>query len=618
MCGICGIYNFKDKKPVEVSIIDSMNKSLIHRGPDEDGMFLDGEIGLGSRRLSIIDLIYGRQPIHNEDNTIWMVCNGEIYNYIELKETLLSKGHRFYTTTDIEAVIHLYEEQGKDAVKKLRGMFALAIWNKRERSLLLARDRLGVKPLYYSVSAKGIVFASELKSILYSGTVDKEINFLAIDEFFKLGYIPDPLSAVKDINKLEPAHLLEVSQDGVKKSRYWDFPIYTDKVKQDDSYIIEKFKEILSESVRIRLRSDVPIGAFLSGGIDSSTVVAIAAENLCKPIKTFSVGFDEPAYDELKFCRLVSDRYKTDHRELVIGEKDIKLLPELFKFYDEPISDWSSIAVYLLSKFAREHVKVILTGDGADESLAGYIIYRHILTGKIPFIPQSLFRNKIVFRLAKLLPSTIIGRNYLLYHSASILDRYILSRSIFDDSQRQLLYNPIFKEEINIAKSESKYREDFDIKDRQDILYADMKYYLAGDILPKLDRMTMANSLEARSPFLDHELLEFIATLPFESKLKDGCAKYILKVAMKPNLPEEVINREKHSFTLPISRWLRGNIKDWMMDNLSLSAIGERGLFNYEYIHNTVEAHIEGRKDNAKKIWTLLCFKNWLDYLKNG
>lgn len=626
MCGICGIVTTDTSKKIEEKHINSMLDVLCHRGPDDKGIFLERKVGLGVRRLSIVDLKSGHQPIHNEDKKIWVILNGMIYNFLELRRHLEEKGHVFYTQTDTEVIVHLYEEYGPDCVSRLNGMFAFAIWQVNEERLFLARDRLGVKPLYYVNSEGYFLFASEIKAILKFPGIKREIDLFALSQYLTFEYIPAPYSIFKDIKKLPPAHTLAYKDGNTIIQRYWNITVgqHREKNRNIDEAICQ-LSDLLKDAIRIRLVSDVPKGVFLSGGIDSSLVTAIIRSLNADRIKTFSIGFDEPSFDESNFSRKVSRYFGTEHYERTFTHKDLlNLLPTLTEFLDEPFADASILPTYLLSKLAKEHITVALCGDGGDELFAGYPTYiAHKIAVYFELFPSVV--SKYLARLAKsFIPVSMKNlsfdyqfKRFLAGLNNAPYIRHHLWMGSFSPEEKKQLLNPwvfdSFRDRDVFRNAKGYFQEYIGNGLIDKIQYLDIKTYLADDLLAKVDRASMANSLEVRSPFLDYRLVEFALSLPQRFRLKNFTTKYILKKYAKRNLPKEIIHRHKKGFGIPLAFWFRGGLKDFVFDVLSKEKIKKEGFFQYNYIERLLEEHLANKVDNHKQIWTLLMFELWLN-----
>jgi asparagine synthase (glutamine-hydrolysing) len=608
MCGIGGIVGLNGSPP-DAERVRRINDALFHRGPDDEGYLLEGPVGLAMRRLSIIDLTTGQQPIHNEDKTVSVVFNGEIYNYRELTRELVRKGHRFSTTSDTEVLVHLYEESGERCVDRLRGMFAFALWDRERQVLFLARDRLGIKPLYYADTPQGFVFASELKAVAQHPEVSRQVSRSALAAYLQYGYVPEPLSILDGVRKLPPGHTLTVQGGRAgRPSRYWDpgtsFRNAKGPAREEEA--AEALWAHLQSAVSSHLLSDVPVGAFLSGGVDSSTVVAIMAQAAGVPITTFSVGFREARYNELPYARRVAQWFGTKHHELLVEPADLAVLEAVLAGLDEPFADPSTIPTYLVSRLARRHVKVVLSGDGGDELFAGYDRYlvdhrrRHLgLLG-------DLRLGRGLRALSAGLPEGAPGKNYLYNLSLPRMERYLDSIALFP--ARAL---GDFLEAAPGPGAESPFAaalgagEDLDPLSRiQDF---DLRTYLPGDILTKVDRMSMANSLEARVPLLDHPLVEFACGLPPRLRLRSGETKHLLKRVLRGRLPEEVVNRPKQGFAVPLEVWfaerLPGFFQDQLGDGGRLASVGVRP----SAVRRLLEAFTRSRRpDHCRRLWALV------------
>ena len=630
MCGICGVYNFRNKEPVNQDLIKRMTGALKHRGPDDEGIYLGSRVkgsglmvGLGVRRLSIIDLETGHQPIHNEDKTIWIVFNGEIYNFRDLREALEKKGHIFYTKSDTEVILHLYEEYGRDCVQRLNGMFAFAIWDSREERLFLARDRIGIKPLFYVEHKGSIIFASEIKSILENKEISKEIDLQSLYSMMKLQYIPAPKTIFKEIKKLLPGHRLACQKGKISIEKYWDLDLA--RKEESEAFYLEELPRLLEESIRLRLISDVPLGAFLSGGIDSSIMVGLMSKFSEKPVKTYSVGFEaEDSFNELKYARLASQHFKTDHQELIMKSKDIEeLLPKIVYYLDDPITDPAVIPTYLVSKLAKEKVTVVLTGEGGDELFAGY--RRYSLDRLAPYYGKlpSIIRKKMISALiSKLLPQGRFQQGIEALNQPPGVQRYLSWVSKFNDETLENLYTKEVKEEIKEKGLTSIFRSYFESPQERDFhsrtLYCDIKTWLPDDLLVKVDRMSMATSLEARVPYLDHRIVELCTSMPIHLKLRGFTSKYILRKALSDLIPEEILKRRKQGFTVPLAPWFRKELRNFTQEILSQNSIAKRGYFDYNYIKHILEEHLEGERNYSREIWSLLVFELWSKkYLEN-
>jgi asparagine synthase (glutamine-hydrolysing) len=618
MCGIAGALSL-DGRPVSPGELHAMCAAMVHRGPDDDGFYLGPEVGLGMRRLRIIDLETGRQPIRNEDGTIWVVFNGEIYNFRELRRELEARGHVFSTATDTETIVHLYEERGADCVTKLRGMFAFALWDERRRTLLLARDRLGIKPLYYAEVGGKLLFASEVKALLQSADIAGGLNWGAVSRLFTFLCTPATDSIIEGIRKLEPGHILIASPgQGLRRERYWD-PHFAPEYGRPEAYFVDRLRDLIEESVRLHLVSDVPLGAFLSGGIDSSAVVATMARLGSGPVKTFSVGFTEPDYNEAGYARIIAERLGTEHHELILEPNVLEVIEDLAWYLDEPFGDPSAIPTYMVSKLASEHVTVVLSGDGGDELFAGYDKYRvEARERRYRFVPAPA--RSLLGAIGTALPDGARGRNFLRHISLDGLERYLDASTFFRRDEQQRLfrgeifarlsaYDPWRAEAEHLAKANGRWLSA--------LQYLDLKSYLPLDILTKVDRMSMAHSLEARVPLLDHKLVEFAATIPPELNLRGGTTKYIFKRAMRGILPDQIIDRPKHGFAVPLGRWFRGRLGGFVRELLLSEQSRQRGIFNPAYVEQLVRRHENGRHLDFH-LWTLISFELWCRTFLDG
>jgi len=620
LCGICGIVNFNGK-PVNSELLKKMNNLLFHRGPDDEGIYLSKvqspksnvNVGLGVRRLSIIDLETGRQPIHNEDKRIWIVCNGEIYNFQELKSELEKRGHKFYTKADTEIIVHLYEDYGIDCVKYLRGMFAFAIWDERKGELFLARDRLGQKPLVYTMINGSFIFASEIKSILENPEIKKEVNLEALHCYLTYQYIPSPLTMFSGIKKLPPASTLICNVRGkIKIKRYWNLN-YRNKLRLSEKEYCERILELLKETVKLRLISDVPLGAFLSGGIDSSAVVGIMSQLMDKPVKTFSIGFEEKDFSEIDYARTVAEYFHTEHYEFIIKPEIMEILSKLIWYYNEPFADSSALPTYYLARETKKYVTVALNGDGGDENFAGYDRYKaNKVASYFDRVPRPL--ERIAAGIAGRLPVRKVKRFFQPINE-SPERRNIRWHCFFNNEIKDKLYSEEMKEKLSHQDAFNYMIDIFQKAEADDfldkVLYTDINTYLPGDLLVKMDIATMANSLETRSPFLDHKFMEFTAQIPSRLKLKGLTSKYILKKALKDLLPKEILKRRKMGFGIPIGKWFRHQLKDYIREILLDKRSLRRGYFKREAIQQLLDEHISGRVDHGYRLWALLNLELW-------
>jgi asparagine synthase (glutamine-hydrolysing) len=618
MCGIAGKYSL-DGAPVDRALLSRMADVMLHRGPDEGGLFASGPFGMAMRRLSIIDLDSGRQPLSNEDGSIWVTLNGEIYNYVELREELRARGHRFRTGTDTEMIVHLYEERGDRCVDALRGMFAFAVWDERTRTLLLARDRLGKKPLYYAVvPGRALVFASELKAVLEDESVDRTIDLEALDAYLSFLYIPGALSIFRQVRKLPPGHLLVCNPQGIALRRYWDVPVpRIPSAGAPDRSAVDQFHERLREAVRIRLRSDVPVGAFLSGGVDSSAVVATMAELLGRPVVTASIGFHEDGYSELPYARLVARHIQSEHHERIVTAPGRELIEKIVWHLDEPFADSSAIPTYFVSMAARERVTVALSGDGGDELFAGYA--RHWLETLEHRIRQTAgpLGARALAGAAGLLPQGTKGRNTL--RSLALTPEEACARKFYFSTRvpqwKAALYSPWLRAETAAFDPLTPFKRAFRMTAGADplsrILYVDLTTSLPDDMLVKVDRMSMAHSLEVRAPLLDHQLVEFLAELPPLWKLNGGTSKVLLRTTLDGAVPREAYDRKKHGFVSPIGQWLRTDLAPYVEEMICSPRALARGYFAPRAVRWFWDTHRAGRANFEHEIWTLLVLEVW-------
>jgi len=623
MCGICGKLYFNPLRKADPNTISAMASVLKHRGPDDHGIHIDGPLGIGHQRLSIIDVsAAGHQPMSNEAGSIWIVFNGEIYNFEELRMELQGKGHVFTSHTDTETIIHLYEEEGTDCLNRLRGMFAFAIWDSIKQRLFLARDRVGKKPLVYAVTDGAVIFASEIKAILQDPSVAAEVDCEALHHYLTYQYVPGPWTMFKGIRKLPPAHSLVVQRGNITTRQYWHLSYAQKLILPTLGDYVDQFMAVFTEAVKIRLRSDVPLGAFLSGGIDSSATVAVMSQLTNRPIKTFSIGFDVSEYNETAFASMVAKRFNTDHTEFIVKPDAITILPKLVWHYNEPFADSSAIPTYYVSKLTREHVTVALNGDGGDESFAGYERYiadklagyyekipcsvrEHIIKRSLSFIPHQENRSSIFRRLKRFVNGI----------SEKAERRYVRWICGFDNEMKNDLYSAAFAEKIATIDSVDLIVNWYAKADSSAFLdktlFVDIMSYLPDDLLVKVDIASMANSLEARSPFLDHKLMEFAASLPPHLKLNGIQSKYLLKKAFSSLLPRSVLHRKKMGFGVPIDRWLRNELKELTYQILLEKRTVERGLFKQQAVRMLVDEHMLKRADNSYRIWALLFLELW-------
>ena len=627
MCGICGALNFDDQQHVDRSLLERMNQRIFHRGPDSDGFYQRGNIGLAMRRLAIVDLVSGDQPIANETGEIWTVFNGEIFNYPALRPVLEKRGHIFRTQADTEAIVHLYEDFSLDFVQHLRGQFAIAIFDERRNRLVLARDRLGQKPLYYTRIANSFYFASELKSILEVPGASRDINYLALDDYLTLMWVPDPWTPFEGIYKLPPAHLLvvDLASQKVTTEKYWDLN-YEPKWDLPDHDIRHQLRETITEAVRIRLMSDVPLGAHLSGGLDSTIVVGLMAEMMDQPVKTFSIGFPEARYDETPYAKQVAARFGTDHHEFVLEPDAMGVLFDMMGHFDEPFADPAALPTWYLAKMTREHVTVALNGDGGDEAFAGYQRYfgdRYvdIYRGVPRFLRKGLFDpliNLLPVQSERPMEQSVtaalrgLSRGADVSHAAS----KVRWSTHFNAEEKWRLYNTAMRAQVGDHQTVIAHEKTFHTalaKHRVDrTLYTDIHLYLPGALLPKVDRMTMAQSLEARSPFLDHEVMELAARLPVRSKLRGQTTKWILRDLFADLMPPGIGERGKSGFSVPLGPWFQGELFEPARELLLSTDTRIHRLLIPAEINRLLEENLSGRHNHGKRIWTLMNLEVWM------
>lgn len=621
MCGICGIIHDDPSRPVDMRVLETMARTMIHRGPDDEGYHLGRGAGLGMRRLAIIDVEGGHQPMKCEKGDIVAICNGEIYNFMDLREHLMARGHAFHTDSDAEVLPHLYQEHGLGMLSRLNGMFGLAVWDDANRTLLIARDRMGQKPLYWMHQDGRFVFGSEPKAIIAHPDIVARADRASLSKYLAYEYVPAPHSIFEGMRKLEPAHYLLLKDGRVKTGRYWDVPIGTERTDISGDEAASRIVELLSQSVKRRLISDVPLGVFLSGGIDSSSVVAMMLKSVpARNVKTFSIAFEEKTFDESRYARRVARHFGTDHHEQVCTPSDlIKLLPKVVDFLDEPLGDASIIPTYALSQFTRRHVTVALGGDGGDELFAGYPTFQaESISDRYRRLPAFL-RKKVIAPIARRLPVSDDNisfdfkvKQFLKGAEVSDISRHMIWMGSFSPAeQRDILAYDMPDAIFDDVERHAGAAEMATPGNR--ILYVYKKLYLAEDILTKVDRASMGVSLEARAPFLDHEFVEYVARLPYSMKLCRNTMKYILKKAMGPMLPRGMAGRPKKGFGIPVAKWMKGPLKKLALDLFAAHRIKREGFFRPEAISRLLEDHFAGRADNRKKLWTLLMFEQWLE-----
>lgn len=622
MCGITGIIRLSDAAPVEEGILRQMNSRLSHRGPDDDGFHFEPGVGLGHRRLSIIDLTTGHQPIYNEDRSVVIVFNGEIYNYKALVSELMSRGHKFKTQSDTEAIVHGWEEWGPSCVEKLRGMFAFVIWDRNTRTLFAARDHLGVKPLYYAeLPGDVFIFASELKGLLAYPGVSSVLDPLAVEEYFAFGYIPEPRSILKGVRKLPPGHYIHAQSGGgsVSTTQYWDVPFELHRGRSEDELRDELVSQ-LRESVELQLISEVPLGAFLSGGVDSSSVVAMMSQVSREPVKTCSIAFDDERFNEAHFAALVAERYSTDHFSESVHSDDFSLLDKLAGLYDEPYADSSALPTYRLCEITRKKVTVALSGDGGDENFAGYRSYGvHLRTNSLRSVIPGSVRGPFFGSLARLYPKLDWAPKFLRAKrtfsllSKSLVDAFAQGAMITTDEERRELFSSSFTSSLQGYGAREVIRRHAKQSPTENPLslmqYLDLKVYLPADILTKVDRASMAHSLEVRVPLLDHQFVEWASGIPPELQYKGGTGKYLFKQALAPYLPSPILNRSKMGFSIPLSRWFRGPLRERVRERVLSPQLLDGGIFASGSLKRVIDEHERGVRDHGSLLWSLVMFE---------
>ena len=636
MCGITGLFDTRAQRPVSHTVLKRMNDSQLHRGPDEGSLHIEPGLGFGHRRLAIIDVATGQQPLFNEDHSVVLIYNGEIYNYQSLIPELQALGHTFRTKSDTEVVVHAWESWGEACVERFRGMFAFALWDRNKQTLFLARDRLGVKPMYYALLDDGtLLFGSELKSVLAyddgkGGGLRRDIDPLAVEEYFALGYVAEPRTIFKQAMKLSPAHTLTIKrgQPMPEAREYWDVHFTGGNPTSTEDACVELVAR-LKESVQLRLISEVPLGAFLSGGVDSSAVVATMAGVSDGPVNTCSIAFDDPQFNEAAFAQTVADRYQTRHRVETVKSDDFDLIDTLAKQYDEPYADSSAIPTYRVCQLARKHVTVALSGDGGDEAFGGYRRYRlHLMEERMRSALPASLRQPLFGMLGRVYPKAdwaprlFRAKTTFEGMARSSVQAYFHSVSILRGTMRERLFSEQFKRQVAGYNAQEVF--DFHAKRAETddplalIQYLDMKTYLVGDINTKVDRASMAHSLEVREPLMDHKLIEWLATLPSSLKIRGQEGKYLLKKAMEPMLPEAVLYRPKMGFSVPLARWFRGPLKQRVRDAVLGPRLAATGWFNADTLRELVDGHQSGASDHSAPLWTLLMFEAFLRNVVDG
>ena len=622
MCGIAGFVDadrieaggsLPSRLEAEFGLAHRMCEVIRHRGPDDEGIHVEPGVGLGMRRLSIIDLAGGRQPIHNETGTIWIVFNGEIYNFQELRAELEARGHVFATSSDTESIVHAYEEWGEDAFARLRGMFGLALWDRPNRTLLLARDRAGIKPLHYVERGGRLTFGSEIKSLLAAGAFEPTLDLASLDHYLAFLYTPRDASIFEGVRKLPPGHFLRWKDGRVDVRQYWKVAA-TEPFRGDEREATEALERVLADAVRAHMVSDVPLGAFLSGGVDSSAVVGFMARASSRPVQTFSIGFDDPQYDELEHARAVAQHFGTDHHEFVVRPDALSILDRLVGHFDEPFADSSAIPTWYVSEIARQHVTVVLSGDGGDELFGGYDRYfpppRVAQFDRIP-VPGL---RRLAAAAWPHLPHGLPGKALLRHVSKDDLGRYIDSIALYQHDERLALFTPDVRARLT-ASAERTLSAHFDrfatLPHHSQMMRFDFETYLPEDVLTKVDRMSMAHSIESRVPLLDNEVIDFAASLPAHFKIHGKSRKHVLKEVLRPMLPPSIVDRRKQGFGIPLGAWFRGGLTSVFADVLNSPRARQRGYFEPQFVDRLIREHLSGGHDHSLRLWQLLVFELW-------
>ena len=623
MCGICGQLLLDGETPASEARVRTMLAALVHRGPDDEGVFRDGPAGLGIRRLSIIDVTGGHQPILSEDRSKVVVCNGEIYNYVELREDLRKRGHVFSTQSDVEVIVHLYEEKGPRCVEELNGMFAIAVWDAAKQELCLARDRMGIKPLHYFVGGGMLLFASEIGALMTNKEVDRTLDAEAVDDYFTYFYIPGTRTIYQAIRRIEAAHTMVWRRGRPTVTRYWR-PDYAAPARPKPlAEYAEAYREHLKRSVRLQLRSDVPLGIFLSGGLDSGSLVAAVAEVTSRPFDTFTIGFDDASYDESPYARVTAERYGTRHHEYRFTAEDMRRSSDLIRHFGEPFGPFTIVQSYLLSKFSRDHVTVALAGDGGDELFGGYQTYLATRWARWYLRLPRLLRQHVMARAAAWLPVSerLLSLDFKIREFVRGAEMFARGgnaawKVIFNDAEKAELLSEPFRRHLAVRDPFAYVRgvQEFARGTQlQQAMYCDLAVFLPDSILTQTDRMSMATSQEVRVPILDHELVEFAATVPDRYKIRRGRTKILVREAMKDWLPPAVLRKPKTGFTTPIPIWIRNELKEYVTDILSPSAVARTGILNAAYVQRLLDEHLGAKADHARRIWSLVNFMLWYD-----
>jgi asparagine synthase (glutamine-hydrolysing) len=625
MCGIAGVFDLRGQRDIDRAVVERMNNVLFHRGPDEGGTHFEPGVGLGHRRLSIIDLESGQQPLFNEDGSVAVVFNGEIYNFQSLVTELSQLGHRFHTHSDTEVIVHAWEQWGEDCVTRFRGMFAFAVWDRNKQCMFLARDRLGVKPLFYAELDDGqFIFGSELKALLQHSGLDRQIDPLAVEEYFALGYVAEPRTIYKRALKLPPATCITIRRGQLvpEPKAYWDVRFTNDSPISLEA-AMDELSERLRESVRLRMISDVPLGAFLSGGVDSSAVVAMMSGLSSTPVNTCTIAFDDPSFNEAGYAELVAQRYATDHLVKTVAIDDFDLVDTLAGLYDEPYADSSAIPTYRVCELARQRVKVALSGDGADEIFGGYRRYRlHLMEERLRALMPLGLRRPLFGALGHIYPKADWAPRFLRAKTTfeglarDSVQAYFHSVSLLRGPMREKLFSESMRKQLSGYTALEVFRRHAGTAGTDDplslIQYLDIKTYLVGDINTKVDRASMAHSLEVREPLMDHPMIEWMANLPSRLKHHRGEGKYILKKTLEPLLPNDVLYRPKMGFAVPLARWFRGPLAERVRESLLGERLASTGMFNRDFLEHLIDSHQSGRRDYSAPLWSIMMFEAFL------
>lgn len=631
MCGICGFFNLSDEDSINPErIIRNMLDVLVHRGPNDEGIYHNARIGMGIKRLSIIDLESGHQPIHNEDKTVYAICNGEIYNFKELRADLIKRGHKFYTKSDSEVIVHLFEDHGLCFPEKINGMFAIALWDDNGQRLVVVRDRIGIKPLFYSEEKNRIVFASEIKAIIKSGIIDPTVNCQALDDYLHFGYIPSPESVLRNVHKLPQGCMLVCSPRDISLQKYWSLPL-KNEFRGSENDLLKNLEDLMFDSVSMQTRSDVPLGVFLSGGLDSTLILYMASRISRERVKTFTLHYDDAQYDESVYAKEVANYFSSEHFELRASSNELSdLLLRIIWFLDEPLADSSAIPVFLISELAKQHITVALSGEGGDELFGGYAKYWRERYFNLFALPPELFKRAAMWSISAVASGARtmdlrrrVERNFRIAFSSKE-ERFANSSVFFNNGMRSSLYQSDFRKFVNLRRFNPGMSEFLSILKEQKVdnllkpLLFDLSFYLPDDLLAKADRMSMANSLEVRVPLLDHRIVELVAPLSFDLKMCGGKGKYLIRKILAGKVPDLVLKRRKMGFAVPLRNWFRGELSDFVSGILLDSKVYKRGYFNKDFIIRMLKEHIGDKQDHSHRIWSLLVLEMWMKEFMDG